>query len=174
MASADLLTRIRAELDARLRELRPLLSEYERLLAAEAALETSGETAPSAPRGRRPSTPAPRVSTPTSAAPVRRRGRPPGRSPGRPRSPTAGTPERALTSERAPKAKRAQRGAAAAAIVAALEHGSHTVSELGVVTALSGPIIHNNLRRLQHAGAITRTKRPGDGKAAYALTSTPA
>jgi DNA-binding MarR family transcriptional regulator len=60
------------------------------------------------------------------------------------------------------------------AILAALEHGSHTVSELAVVTALSGAIINNNLRRLQQAGTIARTKREGDGKAAYALTATPA
>lgn len=60
------------------------------------------------------------------------------------------------------------------AIIAALEHGSHTVSELAIVTAMSGPIIHNNLRRLQQTGTITRTKREGDGKAAYALPSTPA
>ena len=56
------------------------------------------------------------------------------------------------------------------AILAALEHGSHTVSELAIVTAMSGAIIKNNLRRLQQAGTITRTKRAGDGKAAYALT----
>jgi DNA-binding MarR family transcriptional regulator len=60
------------------------------------------------------------------------------------------------------------------AILAALEHGSHTVSELAVVTAMSGAIINNNLRRLQQAGAITRTKREGDGKAAYALSATAA
>jgi DNA-binding MarR family transcriptional regulator len=60
------------------------------------------------------------------------------------------------------------------AIIAALEHGSHTVSELVIVTAISGPIINNNLRRLQQAGTITRTKRAGDGKAAYALASRPA
>jgi DNA-binding MarR family transcriptional regulator len=59
----------------------------------------------------------------------------------------------------------------AIAIIAALEHGSHTVSELAIVTAMRGPIIANNLRRLQQGGTVTRTKREGDGKAAYALTS---
>jgi DNA-binding MarR family transcriptional regulator len=60
------------------------------------------------------------------------------------------------------------------AVIAALEHGSHTVSELVVVTAMRGPIIHDNLRRLQQAGTVIRTKRPGDGKSAYALASAPA
>jgi hypothetical protein len=75
-------------------------------------------------------------------------------------------------SEDAPQ--RAQRGASSVAILAALEHGSHTASELVIVTAINGPVIQNNLRRLQQSGAITRTKRAGDGKAAYALASTPA
>ena len=39
---------------------------------------------------------------------------------------------------------------------------------------MSGTIINSNLRRLQQAGTITRAKREGDGKAAYALTATPA
>jgi cell division septum initiation protein DivIVA len=138
MASADLLNTICDELDARLRELRPLLDEYESLLEAVAALEPAIDAdtgAGSNPRA---------TSKPTS----RRR--------------TAAAP------------KRAQRGAAAVAILAALEHGSHTVSELAVVTAMSGQIINGNLRRLQQAGTIARTKRAGDGKAAYALTVTPA
>ena len=201
---ADLLSKIRDELDARLRELRPLLAEYERLLAAAAALEVERESAPAPAggrpaeprRGRRAATPkatAPRapasapaapvadgqaaVSTPTPA-PTRRRGRPPGR----PRADrSAGeTPARAASSTAArraggvpkPARKRAERGAAGVAIVAALEHGSHTVSELVIVTAMSAPIINDNIRRLQQAGTITRTKRPGDGKAAYALAFT--
>jgi hypothetical protein len=154
----DLLSKIRDELDARLRELRPLLAEYERLLAAAAALEAPVRT------------PAP--------APARRRGRPPGRPQGD-RS-ASETPARVAASPAArragrvpkPAPKRAARGAAGVAIVAALEHGSHTVSELVIVTALSGTIINGNLHRLRQAGTITRTKRPGDGKAAYALAST--
>jgi sugar-specific transcriptional regulator TrmB len=64
---------------------------------------------------------------------------------------------------------RAARGAAQEAIVAALEHGSHTASELAVVTAISGPSIRQGLRRLVIAGAVTRAKR--EGKLAYALSS---
>jgi hypothetical protein len=136
MASADLLSNICDELDARLRELRPVLDEYESLLGATAALEldASREVEPS-PRAAKQPTPRRRPA----AAP-----------------------------------KRAHRGAAIVAILAALEHGSHTVSELAVVTAMSGQIINSNLRRLQQVGTITRTKRAGDGKAAYALTVAPA
>ena len=154
MASSDLLTRIRAELDARLRELRPLVAEYERLLNAQAALGAGGAKA-SAPRA-------------PAFTPIPRRGRPSGR----PRIARTVAIEHAP--KRAPKPKRAQRGAAATAILAALEHGSHTVSELGVVTALSGPIIHNNLGRLRDGGMVIRTKRTGDGRSAYALAAQPA
>jgi hypothetical protein len=64
-----------------------------------------------------------------------------------------------------------QRDAAQQAIVAALEHGSHTVAELGVVTAMSGASIREGLRRLGKAGTVGRAKREGDGKAAYALAA---
>jgi hypothetical protein len=137
MARTDLLSKIGDELDARLRELRPLVAEYESLLVAVSALDAAGEGERSSARA------GAGASVPVSAT-SRRRGATP---------------------------KRAQRGAAAVAILAALEHGSHTVSELAVVTAMSGAIINNNLRRLQQAGAITRTKREGDGKAAYVLST---
>jgi len=97
----DLLARVRAEIDARLAELRPAVAEYERLLGADGA----------------------------SAAP---------------------------------------RGAVEQAIAAALEHGSHTLGELVLVTAIPGAEIREGLRRLRRAGAVTRAKR--DGRAAYALT----
>jgi hypothetical protein len=202
MASSDLLSKIYDELDARLRELRPLVDEYESLLEAAAALEHAGEQEGVATGGVPAQSSAPfaaTISAAPSAAPTRRRGRPPGKRRGRPpgkpnvvRSAAEPAPEVAVdastgtgsspavakqpTSRRRSTAapKRAQRGAAAVAILAALEHGSHTVSELTIVTAMSGAIINNNLRRLQQAGTITRTKRAGDGKAAYALTATPA
>ena len=65
--------------------------------------------------------------------------------------------------------QRAPRGAAQQAIVAALEHGSHTVGELTVVTGMRGPSIRENLRRLLVAGAVTRGRR--EGKAAYELSA---
>jgi DNA-binding transcriptional ArsR family regulator len=66
------------------------------------------------------------------------------------------------------KQKRAPRGAAREAILAALEHGSHTVGELVVVTAMTGPNVNGNLRRLLAEGAIAKTDR--EGKTAYTLS----
>ena len=143
--ATDLLSKIADELDARLRELRPLLDEYESLLGAASALDVADQEDAS-------------TSPPAESAPDK-----PARAASKP------SPRR-----RSAAPKRAQRGAAAVAILAALEHGSHTVSELTIVTAMSGAIINNNLRRLQQAGTIARTKRAGDGKAAYALTAMPA
>jgi hypothetical protein len=200
MSSPDLLSKICAELDARLRELRPLVDEYESLLDAAAALEHAGEEESVATGGVSARVSAPSAATDSaaaSAAPARRRGRPPGKrnaarsaselktaselaagvsaeTGSSPRARAAGRSTTRAPGRTAAAPKRAQRGAAAVAILAALEHGSHTVSELAIVTAMSGAIINNNLRRLQQTGSITRTKRAGDGKAAYALTATPA
>jgi hypothetical protein len=131
----DLLTKIRGEIDLRLRELRPMLKEYEKLLSASTDIEDEIRVA------RRPPSAARRAAVRGEPA---RNGAEPGRA-------------------------RAPRGAAQEAIVAALEHGSHTVSELAVVTAMSGPSIRQNLRRLVVAGTVTRAKR--EGKLAYALSS---
>lgn len=57
------------------------------------------------------------------------------------------------------------------AILAALEHGSHTASELVMVTAMSGSEIRGNIGRLARQGQVTKVKRHGDGKSAYALPS---
>ena len=127
--SGELLTRVRAEIDARLRELRPAVAEYERLLGTAESLRSNQDHAPTA----------------------------------------TSRPPRTVV---APKRERAPRGAAQLAIVAALEHGSHTVSELAVVTAMSGANIRANLRRLVSTGTVTAAKR--DGKAAYALASSAA
>jgi hypothetical protein len=145
---ADLLTKVRAEIEGRLGELRPLLSEYERLLAtADALAVADGKAKPPRRRGRRG--PAPEAT-------------------GRAVSSTALGGARKAPNRR----KRAPRGAAEQAIVAALEHGSHTVSELAVVTAISGANIRGNLRRLLKERTVTRAER--DGKAAYALSLAPA
>ncbi len=56
------------------------------------------------------------------------------------------------------------------AILAALEHGSHTLAELVVVTALGASEIREALRHLRRRKAIVKTDR--DGKAAYALAAT--
>jgi hypothetical protein len=131
----DLLRKIRGEIDLRLRDLRPMLAEYEQLLSAAADVEQEILEA------KRPRSSGGRALR--RAATVRN-----GAGPGRVRAP---------------------RGATQEAIVAALEHGSHTVSELAVVTALSGPSIRQNLRRLVVAGTVTRAKR--EGKLAYELPS---
>jgi hypothetical protein len=135
--ASDLLTRIRGEIDQRLRELRPALEEYERLLGA-------GEDVDREIRAAR----SPRSSV--SRSPVARRAQ-------------------ASRNGAGPGGGRAPRGAGQEAIVAALEHGSHTVSELAVVTAMSGPSLRQSLRRLVMAGAVTQAKR--EGKLAYALAS---
>jgi hypothetical protein len=129
--ASDLLTRIRGEIEQRLRELRPALEEYGRL--RDAAAEVDQEIG----AGRRARRSAGRgAASRNGAGPVR---------------------------------ARATRGAAQEAIVAALEHGSHTLSELAVVTAMSGPSLRQSLRRLVLAGTVTQAKR--EGKLAYALAS---
>jgi len=146
----DLLSRIGAEIDARMRELRPLVDEYAQTLAAAGALERKGAGAePALPRGRGRATRLD-VRVPAARARVSAAG--------------SGAPAQG----RVPH-ERAARGAAQQAIVAALEHGSHTVSELVVVTAMSAPNVRESLRRLLKAGAVARASR--DGKAAYALSS---
>lgn len=67
------------------------------------------------------------------------------------------------------KAPRAARGAAREAILGALEHGSHTLGELVVVTAMSSANVSGNLRKLAAEGAIAKTQR--EGKAAWTLAA---
>jgi hypothetical protein len=128
---SDLLSRVHAEIEQRLNELRPLVFEYEQMLDAARALGIGPELASAPPASR--------------------------------------APKHAVQRNADGKPPRARRGAAEHAIVAALEHGSHTVSELVVVTAISGPNVRSNLRRLLKARTVTQTKR--EGKAAYALSS---
>ena len=144
---ADLLTTIRDEIDVRLRELRPLLDEYEELLSVDDAL--AREQAGAGSRG----------ATITRAPGARER------KPTRARA-RVGRPARKATS----RAPRAPRGAAGRAILAALEHGSHSGRELVVVTAMNDANIRANVRRLLDDGAVVKVTR--EGKAAYALPAT--
>jgi hypothetical protein len=167
----DLLSTIQAEIVERMDGLRPLLAEHEQLLKAAEALEATREegkqadasTNGTAPRARR-------AKHAVAVAPDADQG-------------IDGDGE--LTSEPTPKATtrrsakkvtakppRAVRGAAREAILAALEHGSHTVGELSVVTAMSGPNINGNMRRLAAEGVVVKTER--EGKAAWALAEVPA
>jgi hypothetical protein len=170
----DLLATIRAEIDARLRELRPVIEEHERLLSAADALFSEGSSvvAPGPTR-------APIVAAAPARGPARGRGRPRrGSAAGaiaRVASAPDAAPDAALGGVPAPEKtaspvrprERAPRGAAGEAIVAALEHGSHTVAELVVVTALPAAAIRHDARRLLKRHAIVKIDR--DGKTAYAL-----
>jgi hypothetical protein len=176
--AAELLARVRAEIDSRVAELRPAVSEYEQLLDAFHAFDTKAGAA-EAPRVKAPAAKAraaearaakaPRAKAPAAKA---RAAKAPAAKAPRVKAPAVKAPKAKVqpTKARAAKAPAARLGAAEQAIVAALEHGSHTVGELGVVTAMSGPDIRIGLRRLQRAGTVARTRR--EGRAAYALSST--
>jgi DNA-binding transcriptional ArsR family regulator len=147
--ATDLLSTICGEIDERLNELRPLLAEQQRLLvAADALLEArqgGGEGDRKADEG--------------SVARLRAADERPVKRPRR----SAAKPKPK------PKPERAVRGAAREAILGALEHGSHTVSELAVVTAMSGPNINGHLRRLVTEGVVVKAER--EGKVAWALAN---
>jgi hypothetical protein len=150
--SVDVLTRVCAEIDARLIKLHPALAEYQRLLDAEQALTTEAEQARAAAAKQKPQRAPKRpraVRAPAASSP--RRGR---------RGSAAGALERAASTPR---------GASQQAIVAALEHGSHTLGELAAVTAISSSKVRESVRQLQRGGTIARTRR--EGRVAYALSS---
>ncbi len=180
----DLLSKIRDEIDERLRELRPLLAEYEGLLVAADALVTADRddspaepaTATPTKRARRSA----RIASPrrgSAAGAIKRaatgnaatavdggvddKAKPVARTAAR-KAPAAAS---ASGSE---KPARAGRGVARETILAALEHGSHTVGELAVVTAMSGPSINGHLRRLVLEGVVVKTER--EGKTAWSLS----
>ncbi|HEY4812279.1 MAG TPA: hypothetical protein VIH71_14590 [Solirubrobacteraceae bacterium] len=175
---SDVLARVRAEIDARLVELRPAVAEYDRLLDAERALAADAVKAARPAKAVRPAKAArPRkAARPGKAARPAKAGRP-GKAARAVKAATA----KAVRPTTAPE-RRGRRGSAAGAIkraassshdasqqaiVAALEHGSHTLSELVLVTAIAASELRQGARHLQHAGTITRTKR--EGRTAYAL-----
>lgn len=155
--ASDLLSKIRSELDERLSELRPVLSEYERLAAAANALASADSQTDTSSIAKSP------VSTPRAP-----------RSTPLPRDFPQATVKKAPPGKPSPRKRatkrkvRAPRGVAGQAILAALEHGSHTPSELVTVTAMGGPVIRGNLRRLLADGTIKKVER--DGKTAYAVS----
>jgi hypothetical protein len=179
--AGDLLERVRAEIDARRNELRPHLAEYERLLSAAEALGIGiGEAGVSLPRAAArkagaglPRAVARKAAPRAAAARKAAAGKSPRGAARKARTPKAATPKapagRPPAARAAKTRSQAARGAAQQAIVAALEHGSHTVGELAVVTAMSAPSVRENLRRMLSAGAVERTRR--EGKAAYALAA---
>jgi hypothetical protein len=190
---SDLLARICGELQQRMEELRPLCEEYERLTEAIATLGSVEQEAAHA--GAPAATSPPETAAPTpppKAAAARRRGRPPRDSAAKaitsasaPTAPAAGaspstaaptevpTDDEPSLDEPEPKRARISSSEVGQAIMAALEHGSHTVSELVMVTAMSPAEIRGGLSRLRRQRKVTKVKRPGDGKNAYALPLPP-
>lgn len=185
----DLLSTIRREIDERLSELRPLLAEQEQLLVAVDALAATDRhdsamatptvvTPKRARRGARSAVA--RRGSPAGAIRLAASGSAEAEANGKATNGANGTaiqlemteaqrPARPRRSTAVPKPERAARGAVRETILAALEHGSHTVGELAVVTAMTGPSINGNLRRLVADGAVVRTER--EGKAAWALAN---
>lgn len=157
----DLLSTIAGEIEERLAQLRPLNAEYEQLLVAAEALE-SERAAVAAPQRRAGGRRAAGRRAPGGRLAAQRvtGGR---RTAAAPKA--AATPKRGAAS--ATPNKRSARGAAREAILGALDHGSHTVAELAVVTAMKPANISGNLRRLLVEGAVHKTGR--EGKTAYAL-----
>jgi DNA-binding transcriptional ArsR family regulator len=189
---ADLVDRMQQEIDERLNELKPLVEESERLKVAAAALEGVPGTTPVV-RTPKASTPA----RAQSAAPKFRKrggGRPRGSKNRAERAAPASAPivpvpvpappaaaqaaksapatKRRRGSKVRPKAGARKRGRAPLsanqrAIIAALEHGPHTVRELVIVTGMSDQTVRNNVKVLVGLGKVVKTER--GGKAAYAL-----
>jgi hypothetical protein len=149
--TADLLGTVGSEIDTRLKQLRPLMDEYERLLAADAALAVTDERP--VPRGTAHEVP---NSLPRGA--------------GRASRVATFKPATSTSSRRAtpPRTRAyAPRGAAQQAILAALEHGSHSTNELVTVTGLGRENVRTNLHRMVRKRLITRTRRAG--RSAYSL-----
>jgi predicted HTH transcriptional regulator len=142
----DLLSTIRQEIDERLEELRPLMDEYERLLdTAEALLTIDHDSSDRV-----------RPSIDQAYGDVVQR-------------PAAGSQrsrKRARSGSQKKSGPTAHTGAREA-ILAALEHGSHTGAELSVVTAMNGPSITRSLRKLVAERAVVKVER--EGKGAWAL-----
>jgi DNA-binding transcriptional ArsR family regulator len=169
MVTSNLLSTIQGEIEARIADLRPLLDEYEQLLTAMQALDAQDgpvqtgaqRSSGAAMRGGRPASASGAAKRASAAGAIKRAASGPGAS---------RSPRRRATVQRAGK-PRAGRGAAREAILAALEHGSHTVGELVTVTAMSTANISGNVRKLLAEGAVSKTER--DGKAAYVLAAGP-
>ncbi|HUB74498.1 MAG TPA: hypothetical protein VL979_10730 [Solirubrobacteraceae bacterium] len=164
---ADLLSRISAEVEERRNALRVAVEEYERLLAAADALEA--ERAPASGRGRERAPDARRAPA-SGAPPERAAGQQGARGARRPAAPSSSRKPRDQAGARGrARVPSPQQEATARAIVAALEHGSHTVGELVLVSAIPVADIREGVRRLRAAGRIVPTER--EGRTAYALSA---
>jgi hypothetical protein len=151
----DLLSKIQDELDARILSLRPALAEYEQLQAIAEALPANDTS---------PTPAAPATTAPASSRARRTAARGAARS-NSARGASATPPARVKGRN---ARKPASRGPVAQAIVVALEHGSHSTSELVMVTAIPASTINLNLRHLRRDGVVQKIKR--GTKSAYALS----
>jgi hypothetical protein len=175
--ASDLLARIGTELDARIEELRPRALEYERLHAAAESLGTAQQT-PDAPILAKPR--AKKVTTKmafakkTTTKPAAVKKPAAKRTQRTSRGSTAGALEQAVSGASAAKQPRKARrrvsiGRYEQAVLDALEHGSHTVGELVMVTAMGAKDIRGGVSRLLGDKGIVKVDR--GGKTAYALPS---
>ncbi len=163
--AVELLARVCAEIEQRLTDLRPVVAEYERLIGVTDALGADGLGADGlSTYGLRTGEP-PSAARPKATGRLKRDSRSKGA--GGPNKPARRSLPGARVRGTRPSKTRTVDSAAGQAIVAALEHGSHTVAELVLVSALPGAEIRAGLRPLLKAGTVTRAKR--DGRTAYAL-----
>jgi hypothetical protein len=147
--SPDLLSTLRSELDARLHELRRLRYEYEHLLAEAEALGCAPDRAAPPPA-------AEKTSSTTRISRARPQGR---RAPAEAIDPSSSN---GTSSKKGPrKLPRARPGTARHAILAALERGPHTTSELLSIAGFAEPNIRYNLQRMLCLRTISRTERSG-------------
>jgi hypothetical protein len=143
----DLLADIVRQIDARRRELAPVVREYERLEAARAALE--GAAGSRRPAGQ------------LRAVKAARR-----RSDRRARRHSAGTRRRTTAAAR----PRAPRGANRDAFLTALrERPGSSVPDLAELTGVQRGVLYELRRRLLDEGSVVEQRRD-DGRKGYALT----
>jgi hypothetical protein len=130
----DLVDEMVRGIRARLNELAPAVAEYERLQAADAALDGSGGQ-----------------SSERSAA----------RAAARPRRRTGARGGRAVraSGRSAPRAKRGQNKAAVFGVIA--ERPGVTVSEIAEVTGIAKPLVYNATRAGVERGEFERVALPG-------------
>jgi hypothetical protein len=191
---ADLVDRIRRELDARIEQLRPLVGEIERLERAATALARAGAravpgvgTPPPAPAaakpGREPAGRSTRAKPAGRKPPAQRRGAVSGRrsapAAAKPQSRSAGRSPRAKSAARKPPAqprvaasgrRPAPRGQTRARVLAALRAAPGSTSA-AVATAAGIPTntVAATISRLGRQGRVRRLDEGG-----YALVETPA
>jgi hypothetical protein len=135
---ADLVEATVREIRARLKELAPVVSEYERLEAAYAALDGAGDESGGGRRSAGPRT--------ARLAPRRRPGV--GGERGRPVSRRSGT-----------RAKRGQNKAAVFGVIS--ERPGVTVTELAATTGIAKPLIYNTTRAGVGRGELEKVALPG-------------